>query len=125
MSGQGHERFRSIIDAHGNTPSDELARRLFGTGQVARVHVYANIITVDLEKGYDSVGLSEPVRDLYMYWKPGVQPPSVEDLQPDQAEVASSDVVDTSGVELSAEAKKVPPHLLERGRAARTKWNSR
>ena len=125
LSGQGHERFRSIIDAHGNTPSDELARRLFGTGQVARVHVYANIITVDLEKGYDSVGLSELVRDLYMYWKPGVQPPSVEDLQPDQAEVASSDVVDTSGVELSAEAKKVPPHLLERGRAACTKWNSR
>ena len=85
---------------------------MFGTGKVASVHVYANIITVDLEKGYDSVGLSELVRDLYMYWKPGVQPPSVEDLQPDQAEVASSDVVDTSGVELSAEANKVPPHLL-------------
>ena len=54
LSGQGHERFRSVLDAHGNTPSDELARRLFGTGQVAGVHVYANIITVDLEKGYDS-----------------------------------------------------------------------
>ena len=47
LSGQGHERFRSVLDAHGNTPSDELARRLFGTGQVAGVHVYSNIITVE------------------------------------------------------------------------------
>jgi hypothetical protein len=60
-----------------------------------------------------------------MYWTPGVQPPSFEDLQPDEPEVASSDAVETGGIELSAEAKKVPTHLLERGRAARTKWNAR
>ena len=125
LSGQGHERFRSILDAHGNTPSDELARRFFRTGQVAGVHIYSNMITVDLEKGYDSAGLSELVRDLYMYWTPGVQPPSFEDLQPDEPEVASSDAVETGGIELSAEAKKVPTDLLERGRAARTKWNAR
>ena len=124
LSGQGHERFRSILDAHGNTPSDELARRLFSTGQVAGVHVYSNIITVDLEKGYDSAGLSELVRDMYMYWKPGVEPPTFDDLQPDEpaAEAAPSGGGDDA---LSAAAKLVPMHLLERGRAAREKWNAK
>jgi hypothetical protein len=126
LSGQGHERFRSVLDAYGNTPSDELARRLFGTGQVAAVHVYSNIITVDLEKGFDSSGLSELVRDMYMYWKPGVEPPSFEDLQLDEpaAEVVPSG--DGGGDDaLSAFAQLVPMHLLERGRAARDKWNAK
>jgi hypothetical protein len=128
LSGQGHERFRSILDAHGNTPSDELARRLFGTGQVAGVHVYSNIITVDLEKGYDSAGLSDLVRDLYMYWKPGVEPPSFEDLQPAEpaADAAPSGGGDGGGDDaLSAVSQLVPMHLLERGKAARAKWNAR
>lgn len=126
LSGQGHERFRSILDAHGNTPSDELARQLFGTGQVAGVHVYANIITVDLEKGYDSSGLSDLVRDLYMYWKPGVQPPSFEDLQPDEPAAEEAPSSGGGGDDaLAAASKLVPMHLLERGKAARAKWNAR
>ncbi len=128
LSGQGHERFRSVVDAHGNTPSDELARRLFGTGQVAGVHVYSNIITVDLEKGYDSSGLSDLVRDMYMYWKPGVEPPSFADLQPEEP-AADAAVAAPSGDggddALSAAAQLVPMHLLERGRAAREKWNAK
>jgi hypothetical protein len=127
LSGQGHERFRSVLDAYGNTPSDELARLLFGTGQVAGVHVYSNIITVDLEKGYDSAGLSDLVRDLYMYWKPGVEPPSLADLQPDEpAAVAAPSDGDGGGDDaLSAVAQLVPMHLLERGKAAREKWNAK
>ncbi|WP_394936769.1 hypothetical protein [uncultured Ilumatobacter sp.] len=126
LSGQGHERFRSVLDAHGNTPSDELARRLFGTGQVAGVHVYSNIITVDLEKGFDSAGLSDLVRDMYTYWKPGVEPPSLADLQP--AEPAAAEAAPSGGVgddALSAVAQLVPMHLLQRGKAAREKWNAK
>ena len=126
LSGQGHERFRSVLDAHGATPSDELARRLFGTGQVAGVHVYSNIITVDLEKGFDSAGLSDLVRDMYTYWKPGVEPPSLADLQP--AEPAAAEVapgVGSSDDALSAAAQLVPMHLLQRGKAAREKWNAK
>lgn len=126
LSGQGHERFRSVLDAHGATPSDELARRLFGTGQVAGVHVYSNIITVDLEKGFDSAGLSELVRDMYTYWKPGVEPPSLADLQP--AEPAAAEVAPGGGGSddaLSAAAQLVPMHLLQRGKAAREKWNAK
>ena len=126
LSGQGHERFRSVLDAHGNTPSDELARRLFGTGQVAGVHVYSNIITVDLEKGFDSAGLSDLVRDMYTYWKPGVEPPSLADLQP--AEPAAAEAAPSGGGgddALSAVAQLVPMHLLQRGKAAREKWNAK
>ncbi len=125
LSGQGHERFRSVLDAHGNTPSDELARRLFGTGQVAGVHVYSNIITVDLEKGYDSAGLSDLVRDMYTYWKPGVEPPSFADLQPEEPAAVAAPSDGGGDDALSAVAQLVPMHLLERGRAAREKWNAK
>ncbi len=126
LSGMGHERFASIADAWGNTPSDELARRMFATGQVAAVHVYGNIITVDLDKGHDSEGLAEIVRELYQYWKPGVEPPSFEDLQPDEPEATASGGGDGGGgAELSEAAKRVPGHLLDRGRQARERWNAK
>jgi hypothetical protein len=128
LSGMGHEHFASAADAWGNTPSDELARRMFATGQVAAVHVYGNIITVDLEKGHDSEGLADIVRDLYQYWKPGVEPPSFEDLQADEPEAASASGGGDgggSGAELSEAAKRVPAHLLDRGRLARERWNAK
>jgi hypothetical protein len=127
LSGMGHEHFASVADAWGNTPSDELARRMFATGQVGAVHVYGNIITVDLEKGHDSGGLADIVRDLYQYWKPGVEPPSFEDLQHDEpAAVASGGGGGDGGdAELSEAAKRVPAHLLDRGRQARERWNAK
>jgi len=127
LSGMGHEHFASVADAWGNTSSDELARRMFATGQVDAVHVYGNIITVDLEKGHDSEGLSDILRNLYQYWKPGVEPPSSEDLQLDEpgAAVGSSGGGDGGGGELSEAAKRVPSHLLDRGRLARERWNAK
>ncbi|MFT4656627.1 MAG: hypothetical protein ACJAXA_001285 [Candidatus Aldehydirespiratoraceae bacterium] len=123
LSGQGHERFRSVIDAHGATPSDQLARLLFATGKVAGVHVYSNIVTVDLEKGYDSEGLADLVRNMYQYWKAGVEPPSFEDLQPKEAVSSGDDVAAAGGDEaLTEAAKKVPMHLLIRAREARARW---
>jgi hypothetical protein len=127
LSGMGHERFHSSDDAYGNTSSDELARRFFATGQVEGIHVYGNMITVDLLKGSTSTGLADIVRDLYTYWRPGVEPPSFEDLQPDEPEAPSGG--DTGGeggdAALSEAAKRVPAHLLERSRQARERWNAK
>ena len=124
LSGMGHERFGSVADAVGDTPSAMLARMLFATGKVDSVHVYANIITVDIAKGHDSEGIADIVAEMYRYWKPGVEPPSFEDLQPDEpAEVSASTV--TGGEELSEAAKRVPAHLLERSRAARERWKAK
>jgi hypothetical protein len=127
LSGQGHERFRSVLDAYGPSPSDVLARQLFATGKVAGVHVYANIVTVDLEKGYDSDGLAEIVRDMYQYWKAGVEPPTFEDLQPEEAAAGDGEAAAAGGGDavLTEAAKKVPMHLLIRAREARERWNAK
>lgn len=123
LAGMGHERFTSVLDAVGPRPSASLARELFATGKVAGVHVYGNIVTVDIEKGYDSAGLSDVVREMYRYWKPGVVPPEFEDLQPEEPAAVEAGG-DDGGVELSAAAQRVPAHLLERSRAARERWKA-
>ena len=61
LTGMGHERYASIAQASGATPGAELARRLFATGKVGGVHVYANVVTVDLLKGFQSDGLVDLV----------------------------------------------------------------
>ncbi|MBK9179102.1 MAG: NifU N-terminal domain-containing protein [Acidimicrobiales bacterium] len=74
LTGMGHERYRSREDATGTRPPDELARRLFDTGQVAAVHVYSNMVTIDLAKGATADGLREVVEDLFLYYREGVTP---------------------------------------------------
>lgn len=123
LSGMGHERFSSVLDAVGPTPSATLARELLATGKVAAVHVFGNIVTVDLEKGYDASGLADIVREMYRYWRPGVEPPSFEDLQPEEPAAAPAGG-GGGDAELSEAAKRVPAHLLERSRAARERWKA-
>ena len=84
LTGLGHERYTSVLDAVGATPAAMLARQLFASGRVDAVHVFGNMVTVDVAKGYDTTGLAEIVREMYRYWKPGVEPPSFEDLQPEE-----------------------------------------
>lgn len=124
LSGMGHEHFAGVDDAYGPTPSAEIARRLFASGKVEAVHVYANMITVDVAKGHDTAGLADIVREMYQYWKPGVEPPSFEELQPDDAPASSGGDGGGDGGEgeLSEAAKRVPAHLLDRSRAARERW---
>ncbi|MEZ5248338.1 MAG: hypothetical protein R2713_03685 [Ilumatobacteraceae bacterium] len=52
------------------------------------MHVYANIVTVNLRRGFGSDGLDEIVRELYQYWKPGMEPAVFVEEAP--AEVAAS-----------------------------------
>lgn len=121
LSGQGHEHFGSSSTVVGDSPSAELARRLFATGQVAAVHVYSNIVTVDLAKGRDSAGLGDVVTNLYQYWLPGVEPPTFDDVAAEEPASAPAGG-DGGGDALSEAAKRVPAHLLERSRAARERW---
>ena len=122
LTGMGHERFASVLDADEETPSASLARQLFATGKVAAVHAHGNMVTVDLEKGYDSSGLSDLVREMYRYWKPGVVPPEFEDVP---AEEPAAVTAGGDAGEVSAAAKLVPAHLLERSRAGRERWNAK
>ena len=124
LTGSGHERFASASDAVGPRPSAELARRLFGTGQVDGVHLYMNQVTVDLQKGFGSEGLSEIIRDMYQYWKPGMAPPAFEDLAPADEPAAAAAPAADGAPTLSAAALRVPAHLLERSAAALAKWKA-
>ena len=68
LTGMGHERYRAGEEVFGERPPDELARRMFDRGGVAAVHVNSNMVTVDLEKGYDARGLRELIEDLYIFY---------------------------------------------------------
>jgi hypothetical protein len=80
LTGMGHERYPSRDAATGERIVDELARRLFDTGKVSAVHIYSNVITADLAKGMDSSGLAGVIHELFIYYTPGVVPPSDEEL---------------------------------------------
>jgi Scaffold protein Nfu/NifU N terminal len=80
LTGMGHERYAGASDATGRRPVDELVRRLFAVGGVEGVHVYSNIITIDLAKGASGDHLLDVVRELFVHYVPGVVPPTDEEL---------------------------------------------
>ena len=55
-----------------------LARQLLSTGKVDSVYIYGNIISVDIAKGFTSDGLGDVVRNMYQYWKPGMEMPTFD-----------------------------------------------
>ncbi|MBK8332018.1 MAG: hypothetical protein IPL07_06455 [Acidimicrobiaceae bacterium] len=125
LTGMGHEVFHSVAEAIGSRPAAALARNLLSTGQVATVHVFGNMITVDLAKGCDSAGLGDVVRDLYQYWKPGMEMPTFDDVAPEAgaAPAAATAAEGVSGPE-AAYLSLVPSTLVDRSRAALAKWKA-
>jgi hypothetical protein len=73
LTGMDHERYVAGQPIEGNRPPDRLARALFEHGGVESVHIYGSVITVVHERGADTSGLEEIVRDLYIYYRPGVE----------------------------------------------------
>lgn len=80
LTGMGHRRFTSPTDAMGDHAVDALARKLFERGGIDAVHVYSNVVTVDLAKGMSSEGIAELIHDLFVHYRPGVLPPSDDEL---------------------------------------------
>lgn len=124
LTGMGHERFTSASDAIGDRPAASLARKLLSTGKVDSVHIYGNVITVDVRKGHTVDGLDEVVRTMYQYWKPGMVPPAFDDAAGDApAEAAASAVAGATPAEAEF-LRLVPAVLVERSRAAMAKWRA-
>lgn len=122
LTGSGHERFTTASQAKGPRPAAVIARRFFEAGHVSWVHVYGNIITASLEAGASQSGLNEIVRDLYQYWKPGMVPPTLEELLASMpAEVAPVASAGGDTAAPSGEDPRIPPHLFERSRQARAR----
>jgi len=122
LTGMGHERFTSAAEAKGPRPAAVIARRFFEAGHVSWVHVYGNCITASLEAGASQAGLNEIVRDLYQYWKPGMVPPTLEELLASMpAEVAPAAASSGDTAAPAGEDPRIPPHLFERSRNARAR----
>src|SRR5258706_8227958 len=96
LTGMGHERFTSMHDAVGPRPAAVLARQLLATGKVDSVHMYGNIISVDVSKGFNGDGLADVVRNMYQYWKPGMEMPTF-DAPADDPAAATAGTSGTSG----------------------------
>ena len=79
LTGMGHERFKPGDEILGDTPTDELARRLFARGGIAGVHVNGNVITVEFSDP-EVDGVEEIISGLYLYWVEGVEVPSDDEL---------------------------------------------
>jgi len=122
LTGMGHERFTSAAEAKGPRPAAVIARRFFEAGHVSWVHVYGNCITASLEAGASQASLNEIVRDLYQYWKPGMVPPTLEELLASMpAEVAPAAASSGDSAAPAGEDPRIPPHLFERSRNARAR----
>jgi len=81
LTGMGHERYSAGDEVAGTTPADELARRLFARGGIARVHVNGNIVTIQLaDVEADTDGIDEVITSLYLYWVEGVEVPGDDEL---------------------------------------------
>ena len=78
FTGMGHESYSAGDVIYGDRPPDEIARRLFATGKVDEVHVYAQTITVKLFDGAKSDGLRDTIEELFTYYRPGVEVPTPE-----------------------------------------------
>ncbi|MCU1346009.1 MAG: hypothetical protein JWL70_2275 [Acidimicrobiia bacterium] len=119
LTGMGHERFRSAAEAIGPRPAAELARRLFETGRVDYVHVYQNVATVDLRKGFNADGLQEIIESLYTYYRPGFVPPPLV-MPEEEAPVAAAEGA-AAAAGAPAVDSRLPAALIERSRLAREK----
>ena len=123
LTGQGHEHYASATDARGTKPADVLARRLFATGAVTSVHVYGNMITLDVTPSASEAALQTAVEDMYQYWTPGKVPPTEEELMAQVPKSAAPVATGDAGAVASSDPNlaKIPPALLARSQAALAK----
>lgn len=124
FTGMGHESFKALSDATGNRPVDVMARLLLDSGKVDAVHIYNNIVNVDVRKGYDDTGLDGLIANMYQYWTPGKEIPSF-DAPADEAPAASAaGGGDTGGAGPSPYEQRVPQALRDRSAAALARWKA-
>ncbi|MGZ4702408.1 MAG: hypothetical protein ACXV5U_05140 [Ilumatobacteraceae bacterium] len=124
LTGMGHERFTSMHDAVGPRPAAVLARQLLSTGKVDSVHMYGNIISVDISKGFNGEGLADVVRNMYQYWKPGMEMPTFDAPAEEAAPAAAASGSEGGATVDSAYTRLVPQSLRDRSAAALAKWQA-
>jgi hypothetical protein len=88
LSGMGHERYEDPPSELRQRPVDELARRLFATDAVEKMHINGSVVTVNLRAGHDGAGLGDVIRRLFLHYgdtpeEPMTAPTSDADRTPE------------------------------------------
>ena len=116
LTGMDHERYLAGQEIWGQRPPDELARRLLAKPSVAGVQINGNMVTVDLNKGYDADGLLEVIENLYRFYPDAPEgdaaadAPAAEDAAPEvQAEPEPAAPVEAPATETVSEAPAEAP----------------
>lgn len=74
ITGMGHARFEADQVIEDDRPVDRLAKALFAADPAVKaIHVYANVITIELSRDVDASVLHEAIEKLYTYYLPGVE----------------------------------------------------
>ena len=69
LTGMGHRHYDGPVDVpNPNDPADVLANRLFERGGVDHVHVYGNVVDVDVSKGYSTDGILDIIENLFSHY---------------------------------------------------------
>lgn len=79
LTGMGHERYLPGVEVWGQRPPDELARRLFARGGVSSVQINGNVVTIDIDKGFDTGGIKAIIENLYRTYPDQPEGPGVSD----------------------------------------------
>jgi hypothetical protein len=87
LTGMAHERYSSLADVIFDRPPDRLAKLLIERGGVKHVHIYGNEVTVTLEPGANTAGMSDLIQNLFIHYREGVQPSIIVD--PETGEMVS------------------------------------
>lgn len=124
FTGMGHESFHSVQDATGTRPVDLIARLLIGSGKVDAVHIYNNIVNVDVRKGYDDSGLEGLIANMYQYWTPGKEIPTFDAPADEAPAAAEAGAADGAGAGPSQYEQQIPQLLRDRSLAARARWKA-
>ncbi len=69
LTGMGHRYYDSPEDSlNVEDPADVLAERLFERGGIEHIHVYGNVVDVDLAKGFGPEGIIEIIESLFAHY---------------------------------------------------------
>lgn len=69
LTGMGHRYYTSGDDALSiEDPADVLAGRLFERGGVDHIHVFGNVVTIELARGFGSEGIGEIIETLFAHY---------------------------------------------------------
>lgn len=69
LTGMGHRHYDGPAEVpNPNDPADILAERLFARGGIDHLHIYSNVITIDVSKGFDTAGITDIIEDLFGHY---------------------------------------------------------